>query len=566
LGSLTNLWSTTANGVTNVYRYDLLGRLTNVLAGATSAATYGYDVVGNLQSLRYANGVTNLYQYDSRNRLTSLVWQSGNTSLASFAYTVAPTGNRTALAETVNGTSRNYNWAYDYLYRMTGETFSGSGYPAAQSVLYGFDPVGNRTNRTSAVSGIGSQTPSYTANDWLASDTSDANGNTTVSGTTNYQYDVMNHLVNVNNGQILLTYDGDGNRVSKTVNGLTTYYLVDDRNPSGYAQVLEEYNSLNQQPVALSRVYNYGLALISQRQAASGTVSYFGTDGHGSTRFLTDANANLTDTYAFDAYGLLIASTGSTPNNYLYCGQQWDSDLGFYYLRARYYKPDTGRFWTMDSYGGDNEDPLSLHKYLYCQGSPINGVDPSGLYTAQEGYAMERLIMADYQAAHPMAEVSGSGPAGIGKDPTLKPDILNKTDKTFAEIKPLTLPKISKGLAQLKAYENSLGELNYKRDQWPENSLINVRVVFYNWNPYFYFNVNGLILYTRVDPGSLFVPTSIAAAKTLATDSAAALANGAATTFEEVVGQRAIGVEAFEGSEIVGDAIDAGGLSILGGE
>ena len=57
----------------------------------------------------------------------------------------------------------------------------------------------------------------------------------------------MNHVINVNNGTILITYDGDGNRVSKTIaaTGTTTYYLLDDRNPSGYVQVLEEYQSLN---------------------------------------------------------------------------------------------------------------------------------------------------------------------------------------------------------------------------------------------------------------------------------------------------------------------------------
>jgi hypothetical protein len=38
----------------------------------------------------------------------------------------------------------------------------------------------------------------------------------------------------------------------------------------------------------------------------------------------------------------------------------------------------TGRFWTMDSYDGNNEDPLSLHKYLYCQGNPISRIDPGG--------------------------------------------------------------------------------------------------------------------------------------------------------------------------------------------
>jgi len=387
LGTLTNLWSSTLNGVTNVYQYDLLGRLTNVLAGGTVAAGYGYDIVGNLQSLRYANGVTNLYQYDARNRLTSLAWQRGSTSLASFAYTMGPTGNRTALTEAVNGTSRTYNWAYDYLYRVTGEAIGNLG-----TVNYGFDAVGNRTSRQSTIPQIPTNGASYTANDWLASDRYDPNGNTTNSGAANYQYDALNHLTNANNGQIVIVYDGDGNRVKKTVNGVTTYYLVDDRNPSGYAQVLEEWTASGG-AATLSRVYNYGLALISQRQVASGTVSYLGSDGHGSTRFLTDVNGNITDTYTFDAFGLLISSTGqSTPNNYLYCGQQFDSDLGFYYLRARYYKPDSGRFWTMDTYEGNSEDPLSLHKYLYCQNDPVMGTDPSG----HAVYFVERKLSMNY--------------------------------------------------------------------------------------------------------------------------------------------------------------------------
>ncbi len=103
-----------------------------------------------------------------------------------------------------------------------------------------------------------------------------------------------------------------------------------------------------------------------------------GTDGHGSVRFLTDGAGAVTDTYAYDAYGDVLSTTGSTVNPYRYTGEPWDSDLGMYYLRARYYKPDLGRFWTMDSYEGNSQDPLSLHKYLYCQGNPVNGTDPSG--------------------------------------------------------------------------------------------------------------------------------------------------------------------------------------------
>ena len=55
-----------------------------------------------------------------------------------------------------------------------------------------------------------------------------------------------------------------------------------------------------------------------------------------------------------------------------------DPDLGMYYLRARYYQPVLGRFWNMDSFEGDMEEPASLHKYLYCHANPINGVNPSG--------------------------------------------------------------------------------------------------------------------------------------------------------------------------------------------
>lgn len=49
-----------------------------------------------------------------------------------------------------------------------------------------------------------------------------------------------------------------------------------------------------------------------------------------------------------------------------------------YYLRARYYDPLNGRFNQLDPYAGNNQDPQSLHKYLYCHANPVNGIDPSG--------------------------------------------------------------------------------------------------------------------------------------------------------------------------------------------
>ncbi|MGH7980279.1 MAG: RHS repeat-associated core domain-containing protein, partial [Limisphaerales bacterium] len=99
---------------------------------------------------------------------------------------------------------------------------------------------------------------------------------------------------------------------------------------------------------------------------------------HGNVRFLMDTNGNITDTYTYDAFGNLLNSTGSTPNDYLYCGLQYDTVSGLYNNRARRMFAPLGRFTTMDTFAGNNEDPLSLHKYLYAADDPVNKTDPTG--------------------------------------------------------------------------------------------------------------------------------------------------------------------------------------------
>jgi RHS repeat-associated protein len=190
-------------------------------------------------------------------------------------------------------------------------------------------------------------------------------------------------MITMTNGSTVvnLIYDAFGNRVAKTVNTVTTQYLVeDDVNPTGLPQVVEELVN-----GAVTRQYTYGLQRISENlsPAVTGnstwTPSFYGYDSaEGSVRFLSNAAGTVTDAYEYDAFGNQIYRSGTTPNNYMYRGEQYDSDLALYYLRARYYNPATGRFLSRDPEDGKPNDPQSLHKYLYASGDPVNRIDPSG--------------------------------------------------------------------------------------------------------------------------------------------------------------------------------------------
>jgi RHS repeat-associated protein len=194
----------------------------------------------------------------------------------------------------------------------------------------------------------------------------------------------------------------DGNRIAKSVQGsatTTTRYLVDTNNPTGYAQVVEEHESsaplLPAASGSLTTVYAYGHDLISQdRLTQPGTwhLSYYLYDGGGHVRALATTTAALTDHYTYDAYGILIASTGTTANHYLYRGEQFDPDLKLYYQRARYLNAETGRFWTQDTYEGSPGTPASLHKYLYANSDPVGGWDPSGKFSLLDSIASMVII------------------------------------------------------------------------------------------------------------------------------------------------------------------------------
>ncbi|MES9854782.1 MAG: RHS repeat-associated core domain-containing protein [Candidatus Thiodiazotropha sp. L084R] len=371
---------------TTDYSFDNLNRLESV-TDAAGITSYGYDAVGNRTSVSYPNGSSEVYQYNNLNRLTRKETYDGTGALVqAYDYTLHVTGRRTQIDEQ---SGRSTSYSYDDLYRLTSETITDS-QNGDYSASYQYDGVGNRTYNT--IDGV--QTAyTYDDNDRLTQQggtryTYDENGNTLTetidTNITTYGYNAKNELVSVEQGGNTTEYgyNPNGIRSSKSESGVTTSYVVDENRD--YAQVLIEDDGTTQVS------YTYGDDLISQDRG--GETSYYHYDGLGSTRSLTDSQGNLANTYDYEAFGEVLGQTGTVENGYLFAGEQFDSSLDQYYLRARYYDQSSGRFTQQDSWMGNNYDPVTLHKYLYANADPGNMVDPSGNFSLPSlGTAMNVL-------------------------------------------------------------------------------------------------------------------------------------------------------------------------------
>ncbi|BCX50344.1 conserved hypothetical protein [Haloferula helveola] len=408
-----------ANQVTHAYAYDLLNRLTGVEVERQPLGSGGSATP--LQGFAYT-----LNRTGHRTRID----ETG-------AATVNPASN---------GDTRTVHHLYDRLNRLTTETITPATAEPVQlgiiggSVTYSYDSVGNRKTRTVANAGglgasrtlsevLPNQTHLYDGNDRLTHHSYDSNGNTTSSPADDYAsiedgvppgsaledvYSFTNRLIRRTRADgvvIDLTYNANGDRVGKWVerNGINEgshRYLIDRLNPTGYSQIAEERNDTGE----LVTVYDIGLDVLafhtnpaSNPQSAELERQWITYDGLGSVRALTNDAGEITESYTYEAYGQLIgllrldgtsglfvaADPSSTPHSpLLFTGEQWDADLGMYFLRARYLNPATGRLHTQDTYEGRNGEPLSLHKYAYAHGNPVSNTDPSGNITLTEQAAV----------------------------------------------------------------------------------------------------------------------------------------------------------------------------------
>jgi RHS repeat-associated protein len=259
------------------------------------------------------------------------------------------------------------NYTYDPLNRLTAADYGSSKY-----FHYTYDEVGNRTTQELALnSAVTSITYDYdNANRLSAVDaqsyTFDANGNLLSDGENTYTYDSANRLIGFSKEGMTVTnyYNGQGDRLQQTVNGVENKYTLDLN--TGLTQVLNDKDN----------TYLYGLNRLEYER--TGDEYQYLTDALGSVRQVVKTggdNSDLILTKSYAPYGDEVFSNGiDTP--YGFTGEMQSG--GLVHLRARDYSPEYGRFLTRDSWAGDSSRPLSLNKWGYVEGNPINLKDPNG--------------------------------------------------------------------------------------------------------------------------------------------------------------------------------------------
>jgi RHS repeat-associated protein len=199
-----------------------------------------------------------------------------------------------------------------------------------------------------------------------------------------YSWDFENRLTQVVKpgvGTTTFRYDPFGRRIQKSGPLGTTNYLYDGSFKKGRNVISEETKGWS----VIDEISSSGnvLAQYTQGQGIdeplaefrSGTISYFEGDGVGSVTSLSNSGQILANTYAYDSFGKVTASTGTLTNPFQYTGREFDQETGTYYYRARYYDQNVGRF--------ASEDPIrsrgGINFYAYAGNSPVNFVDPLGL-------------------------------------------------------------------------------------------------------------------------------------------------------------------------------------------
>jgi RHS repeat-associated protein len=187
-------------------------------------------------------------------------------------------------------------------------------------------------------------------------------------------------------------YDPLGRRVEKVAGGTTTTFTYDGE------------DILRESAGATTTYYVHGPGIDEPlAKEISGSSTYYHADALGSVLKMTNAAGTVTHEYRYDAFGKIEA--GSTQGGHSFTGREWDSEIGLFYYRSRYYDPNIGRFIS--------EDPIGLlggpNLYTMVWNNPVGYIDPTWLWgfslglegvAGAAGFGASANLSAKFALAH----------------------------------------------------------------------------------------------------------------------------------------------------------------------
>ena len=445
-GNLSKVsYPTTKDGIQSLsYIYDENGWLQEIKGelhskGQTTEKvlrSYSYDAYGKVKEIKdYRNRLKNgaqavqkIYTYDSFDRVKEMIYTDLETGkvMESYQYSYDKNSNITKKTQVNNypkedadKVNETKSYTYDTLGRLTKTvTTDHNKDDKTKTVTYTYDNVGNRLKEDD-----GTTTTSYTYNglDQLKTSTKekrtavdevrqysyDANGNQTdvkntkTGQTESYTYDAENRLSKVavtdKDGKTAVIqqnrYNGEGQRIQKVEGSKTTNYYYQD---GVVSCTTDGENSQTSQNL----IGTDGNILATQRYGSDHTdYLLYNKDIQGSSTSLVKENGSADATYQYTDFGeTTINGDNKVENEVCYTGGIYDQSTGLYYLNARYYNPEDGRFVTEDTYRGETNEPDTQNLYVYCADNPVNYVDPSGhwidtvLDVASLGYSIKEFM------------------------------------------------------------------------------------------------------------------------------------------------------------------------------
>ncbi len=345
------------NKTTYKYTTDLLNKYVTTIEKNKKKTTVVSNTIKYDELNRIADFDGTVYSYDTLGRLVRAEDQKNKRS---WEYTYDALGNITSCIYTDNGTVSEEKYSYDRQNLVRFDGVKVSGYKGGNPKNY----LGN-TLKWERGRQLKSVTPKK--------------GKYAVTAKAEY------------------TYAGDGSRLSKTVGrtkknkGIRTDYILNgslilaERHAGNGADVPEE--TLNYYYSSEGRLLEIGYCTGNEKERHYSVIR----NALGDVVALYTAEGILVGTYEYDPYGKLISETPNASyedkdgilvkNPFRYRGYYYDNETGWYYLQSRYYDPTVRRFInadTPDLLTNDCDNLMQYNLFMYCNGDPVNGIDPSG--------------------------------------------------------------------------------------------------------------------------------------------------------------------------------------------